>query len=243
MGCWKEDIYGGDVALDRRTSIYGICNFDEFDSSGNLQPIPVELLDSKMVEIQENIDSEDNDTINIGYLVLAAVIMHSGGELSESIKQNVLYAIKHDSWANDNQVRKLAMRNYNKLVSEYVPGESINVEEVNLLGETDPTTQELLAEDFRQVFGIITARKAKLKRSLEEKSGVDEYDEGFADAASEEIDFLEEFGELLEKYEQFGELLEKIEDGMSNGFSGIAGTSMGKVSIGNSGGGKDVMPG
>ena len=42
MGCWKEDIYGGDIALDSRTSIYLICDSEEFDSDGNLLPIPLE---------------------------------------------------------------------------------------------------------------------------------------------------------------------------------------------------------
>jgi hypothetical protein len=246
MGCWNENIYGGDNALDARASIYQLCGAEEYNSKNEVEPVPTELLKSKMVEIQEYLDSQDEEDKNIGYIVLAAIIMHSGVHFAEPLMDRVMWATENDEWAEDNQLRRMVMKNYRKLIKDYNPEEPIDVEAINLLEETEPTALDILSEEFQQIYGIIAARTAKLKRNMDEKSGVKEYDEGVADANQEEIDFLAEFKELLERHEQFGNLLEKIEDGMKNGFAGIASGGMTGAKIssgGSSSGGKDIMPG
>jgi len=246
MGCWNENIYGGDNALDSRASIYQICNAEEYNSKNEIEPIKAKLLKSKIVEIRDYLDSQDEEDKNIGYIVLAAIIMHSGVEFEETILNRVMWATENDDWSKESQLRNLVMKNYRKLIKEYNPEEPINVEAINLLEETEPTTLDLLSDEFQQIYGIIAARTAKLMRNMDEKSGVKEYDDGVADANQEEIDFLAEFKELLERHEQFGNLLEKIENGMKNGFSGIVSGGMtgAKISSGSSSSGaKDVMPG
>ncbi len=246
MGCWNENIFGGDNALDWRDNIYEFCKVEQFDSNNEFISIPIGVIKEKAVEIMDMIDSvEEEDDRNIGYLVLAAIMMHSGSHFSEPIKDKIISAIDTDSWSKTNQVRKVVMINYKNLISEYSPGVSVNVENVNLLENKDASEEDMLSEEFKQIYGILVARTKKLKKSIEEKSGVKDYDDGFKDAAEEEIDFLTEFKDLFEKYEQFASLQEKIDEGMKTGFSASAGTTVGnKQSSGGSGGSSnDVMAG
>jgi len=244
MGCWDENIYGGDNALDAREKIYDICGAEEYDSNEELKPIELDTLKSKMVELQDYLDKQDEEEKNIGYLVLGAIIMHSGSHFSEPLMDRVNIAITNDDWADDNPLRALAMKNYRKIIKEY-DGNSFNIESVDLRENTEPTAADLMSEEFQQFYGILAARTAKLERNAEETSGVKEYDEGVADANEEEINFLAELKELVERYEQFGNLMEKIEDGINNGFPAVSNQLSGaKLSYGgSSGGGKDIMPG
>lgn len=246
MGCWKETIYGGDAPLDWKENIYEFCGVEEYGSLGDKpKPIPKKVLKSKMVEIQEMLDSDrEEDDRNIGYLVLGALIMHSGVHINDVLQERIFEAISEDEWAKENPVRKIVMNNYKSLIKDYDPKKPINVENVNLLEESEDAEEDELAKEFEQLFGLMKSRIKKLKKGIDEKSGVKEYDEGFADASQEEIDFLVDFKELMSKQEQLGILMERIESGVSFGGAntGSSGSLTGSGG-GDMSGGKDVNPG
>jgi len=245
MGCWNEKIFGGDVPLDWKENMYTFCGAEEFGELGEKsKAIPKDKLSDKMVELQNMLDSnEEEEDRNIGYLVLGALIMRSGLHFGEVIQERILNAIEEDEWAKDNHLRKIVMRNYKKLVKEYDPENPINIDEVNLTDEPEDSEEEELGEEFKQIFGIMVARMKKLRRGIEEKSGVKEYDEGFADASQESIDFLEDFKELIAKQEQFGILLDRIENGASFSSGGSGSGNSPKSPSGSMDGGKDIVAG
>lgn len=244
MGCWKETIYGGDTPLEFREKIYKICGVEEYGSSDSVQPIPAEIIDGKMSEISNLINDLDGDDMNIGFLVLGAIIMHSGANLDEETKSLILTAADEDEWSKENQVRKNVIKIYKNTLNDYTSINPIDVESINFFDEVDDTEEDVIAHEFKTLFTIMNARIKKLKNGIEEKSGVKEYDEGYADASQEEIDFLTDFKEIIERQEQLAIVLERIENGIS-GNSNIGG-SVGKSGVSGSGamgGGKDVVAG
>jgi len=246
MGCWNESIYGGDNALDWKENIYGICNVEEYDSDMKQLPIPKEVFISKMEDILNVVGSEDleREDSNIGYLVLGALMMYSGVEIDEHTQSRIFKAADEDEWAKDNKVRKIVMNNFKGIIKDYNSENPINIENINVVKETEDTFEDELAGEFKQLFGLMNARLKKLRRGIDEKSGVEEYDEGFADASNEEIDFLNDFKELMSKQEQFGALLERIESGAIPAM-GMASSSGSGGSVGSGGfdGGSDINHG
>ena len=241
MGCWNENIYGGDVSLDWRHKIYELCEIEEYDENDQITLMPKDVLESKYNELLKEIDSTDvDDDRKIGYIVLGAIIMRSGANI-DSLRNEISDAALNDEWSKDNPLRRIVMNNYSKAVLEYNSEEPIDVENLNLSKETEDTFDDDLAGEFRQLFGLMNARIKKLRKGMEEKSGVKEYDEGFSDASQEEIDFLIDYKELISKQEQFAELLKKIEDGDS--FSPGSKSSREIASHSEMGYGKDVSPG
>lgn len=244
MGCWNESIYGGDAALDWKENIYAFCKVEEYNSDMKQMPIPKDILSTRMVELQEMLDSiEEEEDRNISYLVLGALMMYSGVEIEEHTKSRIFKAADEDDWATDNQVRKIVMNNFKGIIKEYNTENPINIEEVNVVKETEDTFEDELAGEFKQLFGLMNARLKKLGRGIDEKSGVAEYDEGFADASNEEIDFLNDFKELMSKQEQFGALLEVIESG-ANPVMGMTNSSTtSSDGSGDAGSGQDINHG
>jgi len=256
MGWWNEQIYGGDPAIEWKENIYELCEADEYGKDMKPQPIPREVLSEKSKDIIKMIRTSDtnNEDKNVGYQVLGAIMMHAGFDIdsADGFREKLLNAINNDAWADNNPVRRNVMQNYKKLVNEYDFSEPVDVDSINMLEESEDDEEEI-AKEFKQVFSLISGRKKKLKESIEEKSGNEDYDEGFEVAASEEIDFLTEFTELLSRQETLGILLERISKGLidsnplSEGSEPIAKTNGNiseKLSSGKlSSGGNDLMPG
>jgi thiol-disulfide isomerase/thioredoxin len=243
LGNWNEKIYGGDAPLDWKENMYTFCGAEEFGELGEKsKAIPKELLISNMEGLQDMLDSsEEVEDGNIGYIVLGALIMRSGLDFN-GIEERILKAIEEDEQAKENHVRKIVMINYKKLIKEYDSENPVNVDDINLLDESEDSEEEELGEEFKQIFGLMIARIKKLKRGIGEKSGIKEYDEGYADASQESIDFLEDFKELISKQEQFGILLDRIESGVSFS-SGESGGNTKKAPSGSVDGGKDIVAG
>jgi hypothetical protein len=254
MGWWNATIYGGDTALDWREKIYLACEAPEYGEDHNEIPVPTELLSNKVSEIIKLIDenSDDEDDKNIGYQVLGAIIMHSGFDIDESegLRDRIIKASEDDDYAKDDFLRKNVMKNFKKLIKDYDCSQPINVMAVNILEETEDDDEQI-AKEFKQVFELMKARMKKLESGKEEKSGSEDYDQGFSDANQEEIDFLKDFMDLMSKFEMMGVLFEKIAQGLvgnpvSSGSGDMAKSAspMGKASSNSSpGAGKDIMPG
>jgi len=251
MGCWSENIYGGDASLEWKENMYALCKAKEYDSKFKTKAIALGKLKTKLkalVSMIEESDTEESDR-NIGYIVLGSLMMHSGLDLNDDteLKERIVLAAEEDEWSKENSLRKIVMRNYIRLLKDYNPSEPVNVEKVNFLEDTAPTEEEDISKEFKELFTIMNARVKKLERDIDEKSGNKDYDEGFADASQEEVDFLTDFKELISRMEQLGIILERIGKGLDIGHGG---STQGELkeptpfSGGNSSGsGKDVMVG
>lgn len=209
MGCWKETIYGGDTPLEYKEKIYDLCGVEEYGSDNKSKPIPAKIINKKLAEIKSMIDDADeDDDINIGYLVLGAIIMHAGAKFDESTMNRVVRAADEDEWSKENQLRKIVIKNYQKTLKEYNHKNPIDIESLNTLEEVEDTEEDIISNEFKSLFTIINARINKLRNSIQEK----EYDEGYGDAYQEEIDFLTDFKEMIEKQEQLAIIFERIEN-------------------------------
>lgn len=217
MGWWNQSIYGGDEPLQWQEIIYGICEINVYGDDHNVQPIPVDTLSEKIDSIISEIENNSSDdSKNIGYQVLGAIIMHSGFDFDSivnNLKSRIIESAEEDSYSKENFVRKNVMKNFKKLIKEYNFLEPVNVIEVNVFEEAEDDDEQI-SKEFKEIFGLIKARIKKRESGKEEKSGIEEYDKGYEDASQEEIDFLTDFMELMSKMEMMGILLEKISQGL-----------------------------
>ena len=251
MGCWNENIYGGDASLEWKENMYGLCKAKEYDAKLNTKAIALGKLKTKLkalVSMVEESDTEEEDR-NIGYIVLGSLMMHSGFnfDTETELRERIILAAEEDDWSKESSLRKIVMRNYIRLIKDYDPSKPVNVENVNFLEDSTPTEEEEISNEFKELFTIMNARMKKRERDIEEKSGNKDYDEGFADCAQEEIDFLTDFKELISRQEQLGIILERISKGLDIGHGSGSGSQTFEAkspSGGNSSGsGKDVMVG
>lgn len=251
MGWWSTNVYGGDSPLDWRENIYNKLGIEEYGEKDKVNQVPVDVLSEKIDEITEMIliSDADEDDKNIGYQVLAAIILHSGFDLesNQNLKNTIISAIENDEYAREDSERRIVMKNFLKQINEYNPNEPVDITSVNVYEAVDDG--DILSKEFKQIFGLMKARIKKLERGKDEKSGVEEYDKGFSDASDEEVDFLTDFMELMSKMEMMGVLFEKIAEGISGSEAATPSPKLESKSpvysgkIGSSGNGKDIMPG
>lgn len=247
MGWWSENIYGGDAPLTWQEEIYKFCNTEVYGKDNKVQPISSDVLSEKIEDILEFIENKSTDLNhkNIGFQVLGAIIMHSGFDIDESddLRSIIIEASENDDYAKENLVRRNVLKNFKKLIKEYDPSQPVNVIAINVFEQNDDSDDQI-AKEFKEIFGLMKARIKKLESGIEEKSGIKEYDEGYEVASREEIDFLTDFMELMSKMEMMGVLFEKISQGIvGNPVSGSPSEPMAKNASISAGSGKDVMPG
>jgi hypothetical protein len=243
MGWWNQTIYGGDEPLKWQGEIYGFCNYEIYGKNNKVQPIPVDLLSKKINDIVSFIESKSGEYNSyIGFQVLGAILMHSGFNINgvDGLSETIINSTDEDEYAKENTIRKNVMRNFKKLIQDFDPSQPVNVQELIITKEPEEP-EDALRKEFKIIFDLIKARKRKLEKGKGESSGNAEYDEGFADASQEEVDFLTDFTELLSKMEMMGVLFEKI----SENISAPSASSGQKISSSPSGhgSGRDVMPG
>jgi hypothetical protein len=216
MGFWNEGVYGGDAPLEWRENIYALCGVEEYGSDSKLLPIGSEIIENRINDLTSMIDeaSTEKDDKNIGYQVLGAIIMHSGFNLdgNSKIRERIIEAAEDDEWSISNGLRKKILSNFKKIVKEYAY-EAIDIETVNLIQDGDDSVDSDIAQEFQEMYSIMNGRIKKLTSNISETSGNKDYDDGYALAANEEIDFLNDFKELMVKQEMMGVLLDKIANG------------------------------
>lgn len=247
MGCWKETIYGGDTPLEWKENIYELCKIQEYGKNNKSKSIPVKNLTKNMSSILELVDAaEDTDERNIGYMVVGAICMHSGYYIDVNLKEKIIESIDKDEWSKENGVRRNVCKNFKKIIKEYDAKTKINIEKVDTFKDVDDDDDEEISKEFKEIFEIFKSRIKKIQSSIDEKSSIKEFDEGFETAAQEEIDFLTDFKELFNRYEMMGVLLERIKNGsISPGLEVSEGQKVEKVSSSEStdAGRADVAPG
>ena len=219
MGWWKTTIFGGDTPLDFKEKFYKICGVQEYGIDHKSVEIPKKKIKKNFDKILSLIEKEEDDDKNIAYQVFGAILIRSGYNIQENdgVMEKIIEASENDEYSKEDQVRRNVMLNFINTLKEYAPENPIDIEEYNM--EKEPENQEdEIQKEFKQLFGIMNARIKKLKKGIEEKSGVKEYDEGYSDASGEEIDFLIDFKELMEKQEMLAIILDKINSGISETF-------------------------
>ncbi|MEK6828828.1 MAG: hypothetical protein AABY15_01790 [Nanoarchaeota archaeon] len=248
MGWWSENVYGGDAPLKWQEEIYALCKTEVYGEDNKVQPIPVKVIKKSFKKITKLVEENSTDANhkNLGYQVLGAILMHAGFDMDEvEVRERIIESIEGDDYSKENYIRKNVMKNFKKLIKEYAPENPVNIISVNVFEESEDAEEEI-AKEFKQIFGLMKARIKKLEAGIEEKSGVKDYDEGYEAASREEVDFLNDFMELMSKMEMMGVLFEKIEQGLV-GNSTPSPTPMGEAKSSSrksaSGSGKDIMPG
>jgi hypothetical protein len=105
MGWWSTDILGGDAPLDYEDAIYDICGIDKFPEEGGLAHIPAAILEENLDEIISMIDADTYDN-QIGYQVLAVMMMRSGAMISPDIRFEIIRSCNEDEWAKEDEERQ-----------------------------------------------------------------------------------------------------------------------------------------
>lgn len=218
MGWYNAGIYGGDLPLMWRDKIYEICDSNQYESlSTQVTPIPSDVLSLKIGEIINLIESEEDlNSRNIAFQVLGAVSLHSGFDINsvDNLIEKIDSALEDDEYSKDSLARKNVVENLRNILKEYDPSNPINIEEENLFKEVEIKNDEL-SKEFDLIYEIIKGRRKKIKSSIEEKSGNKDFDEGYETAADEELDFIDDFVELLKRMKLAGELFQQIEGNIS----------------------------
>ena len=119
MGCWSTDILGGDTPMDFEDEIYDICKVEKFKGE-KINNIPSEILEKNMVSIMEMINEYDgDDEWNIGYQVLAVLMLASGSPIRVDLKSNMIKACNDDEWSNDDSERRQKVNALKEAINKY----------------------------------------------------------------------------------------------------------------------------
>lgn len=122
MGWWSTDILGGDTPLDWEDEFYGIARVDKFDGSakGKINYIPKEILEKKQFEYADLIDASTKwMEPDIGYQVLAVMMMRAGASIDPEVKGKMVTAALGDQWASEDSEREKTMQGLVKALSQY----------------------------------------------------------------------------------------------------------------------------
>lgn len=219
MAWFNQSIYGGDLPLKWRDRIYEICDNSiqyEIGVKGVFPIDPVVLSEKLSIIIDEIESQEDPDYKNIGFQVLGAVIVHSGFDLDSvsGLKDKIAKSLEEDFYAKESKSRSNVVLNFRNLLFEYNPENPINISNENFLKEPEDIRDEL-GKEFKLIYDLIKGRINKIKNSISESSGDKNFDDGYKTASEEEVDFLNDFVELLQKVQLAGELFQKIEENIT----------------------------
>jgi hypothetical protein len=105
MGWWSTDILGGDTPLDFEDAIYGICETDKFPEGGGIASLTRQSIETSLGEIVSMIEDAGDDA-NIGYQVLAVLMLKAGAAIPESLFSRMEDACHTDEWAQENEERR-----------------------------------------------------------------------------------------------------------------------------------------
>jgi hypothetical protein len=125
MGWWSTDILGGDTPLDWEDEFYEIANVEKWgeDVKNN---IPREVIEQYQQSFSDLLDSTDySGEAEIGYQVLAVMMMEVGASIDPIIKAKMVSAALSDEWANNDTEREETMQGLVKALSQYKPGTPI----------------------------------------------------------------------------------------------------------------------
>lgn len=111
MGWWSTDIMGGDTPLDFEDTYYDICKVEKFiekDNSYVRQELTKEAIEANINELVDFVDADKWGDRNIGYQVLAVLMLKAGAFISGDLQDFMMQACENDEWAQEDEDRKVA---------------------------------------------------------------------------------------------------------------------------------------
>ena len=122
MGWWSTDILGGDTPLDWEDEFYGISKVDKFDGAkkGKVNYIPKDVLEQRQFEFSDLLDASINYMEpDIGYQVLAVMMMRAGASIDPVVKGKMVAAALGDQWAKEDSEREETIHGLVKALGQY----------------------------------------------------------------------------------------------------------------------------
>ena len=122
MGWWSTDILGGDTPLDWEDEFYGLAGVDKFEGApkGKVNYIPADVLDKMQFEFAARLDASDKwSEPEIGYQVLAVMMMRAGASIDPEVKGKMVTAALGDEWAKENSEREETIQGLVTALSQY----------------------------------------------------------------------------------------------------------------------------
>jgi hypothetical protein len=119
MGWWSTDIMGGDTPLDYEDEFFDICEVEKFPEGGGTASLTKGDLESKLSDILRFLNENQWGESNIGFQVLAVLMMKAGAEMSMPVKVRMLEAISSDEWAQENDERAIVINGLYEALKVY----------------------------------------------------------------------------------------------------------------------------
>ena len=122
MGWWSTDIMGGDTPLDWEDEFYGIASVDKFEGAekGKCNYIPKDILEKRQFGYADLLDASINYMEpDIGYQVLAVMMMRAGASIDPVVKGKMVAAALGDQWAKEDSEREETIQGLVKALSQY----------------------------------------------------------------------------------------------------------------------------
>ena len=119
MGWWSTDIMGGDTPLDFEDAIYDICKIEKFPESGGMAKLTKEDFKENLNEIVDFLDADKWGESNIGYQVLAVLMLKAGAFISGDLQDFMMQACENDEWAQESEERAVATQGLFNALSQY----------------------------------------------------------------------------------------------------------------------------
>ena len=117
MGWWSTSIMGGDTPLDFEDSFFDICKVNKFPESGKMNELSKEDFANHLDEMLTIVHKYDYEK-EIGYQVLAVLMLKAGAFISGDLKDFMMQACENDEWAQESEERKIETDGlYNALLS------------------------------------------------------------------------------------------------------------------------------
>jgi len=120
MGWWSTDIIGGDTPLDWEDEFYNIAGIEKFHEKGKINYIPKKLLEQKQNEYSDLLDcTEGYREPEIGYQVLAVMMMRAGASIDPIIKGKMFTAAIGDRWSQECSERRETIQGLISALKQY----------------------------------------------------------------------------------------------------------------------------
>ena len=124
MGWWSTDIMGGDTPLDYKDEIFEICGVEQFPDEGPTGELTKEHFAKHLDKIINDVitpavNNDYYDRFAIACQVLGVLMMKCGADIDEDLKKRIIIGSKTDSWANEDDDRRISVDGFNKAIEAY----------------------------------------------------------------------------------------------------------------------------
>lgn len=108
MGWFGKGIMDGDPALDWAGTLCDIIGVLDVEKIYKPSPEVRGALETRQHMLKKRVEREvDSDERNIGWQVLAVMIMQQGAAMSDTVRANCMAALENDEWAMSDMERRI----------------------------------------------------------------------------------------------------------------------------------------